>query len=179
LTSDSLSSRPTISHLRWSICALLFAATTINYLDRIVFSVLIPVIRDEMHISDLQYGYINSAFQVTYTAAFFFAGRFIDRIGTRIGYAVSVAWWSLAAAFHALARTPLGLGFWRAMLGVGESGNFPGAVKAVAEWFPQRERSLAIGFFNAGATRPRSPAPRRARAARRRPAASPRSAARP
>jgi ACS family hexuronate transporter-like MFS transporter len=147
----SPSPRTTIPHLRWTICALLFAATTINYLDRIVFSVLIPVIRDEMHISNVQYGYINSAFQFTYTAAFFFAGRFIDRIGTRIGYAVSVAWWSLAAAFHALARTPLGLGFWRAMLGVGESGNFPGAVKAVAEWFPQRERSLAIGFFNAGA----------------------------
>lgn len=144
------SPRPTISHLRWSICALLFAATTINYLDRIVFSVLIPVIRQEMHISDLQYGYINSAFQFTYTAAFFFAGRFIDRIGTRIGYAVAVAWWTLAAAFHALAQTPLGLGFWRAMLGVGESGNFPAAVKAVAEWFPQRERSLAIGLFNAG-----------------------------
>ncbi|MBI4167025.1 MAG: MFS transporter [Acidobacteria bacterium] len=150
--SASSSSRTTIPHLRWSICALLFAATTINYVDRIVFSVLIPVIRQEMHISDLQYGYINGAFQGAYTAAFFFAGRFIDRIGTRLGFAVSVALWSLAAAFHALARAPLGLGFWRAMLGVAESGNFPGAVKAVAEWFPQRERSLAIGLFNAGPT---------------------------
>ncbi len=140
-----------IPRLRWIICALLFAATTLNYLDRIVFSVLIPVIRAEMHISDIQYGYINSAFQVAYTIAFVFAGGLMDRIGTRVGYAISVAWWSLAAACHALARTPLTLGFWRGMLGVSESGNFPGAVKAVAEWFPQRERAEAMGYFNAGA----------------------------
>ena len=150
--SASPSSRTPIPNLRWTICALLFAATTLNYLDRIVFSVLIPVIRTEMHISDLQYGYINMAFQVTYTVAFFLAGGFMDRVGTRLGYAVSVLWWSVAAACHALARTPLTLGFWRGTLGVGESGNFPGAVKAVSEWFPQRERSLAMGYFNAGAT---------------------------
>jgi MFS transporter, ACS family, hexuronate transporter len=150
-SSELLSPRPTIPNLRWTICALLFAATTLNYLDRIVFSVLIPVIRQEMHITDIQYGYINSAFQVTYTVAFVLAGGFIDRIGTRVGYAISVAWWSLAAACHALARTPLTLGFWRGTLGVGESGNFPGAVKAVSEWFPRRERSMAMGYFNAGA----------------------------
>ena len=143
-------SAPRISRLRWYICALLFFATTINYLDRIVFSVLIPVIRDEMHISDMQYGYINGAFQATYTVGFILMGRFIDRIGTRVGYAVSIAWWSLAAALHALARSPLALGFWRGMLGFGESGNFPAAVKSVAEWFPKRDRSFATGIFNAG-----------------------------
>ncbi len=143
-------SHTTISHLRWYICALLFFATTINYLDRIVFSVLIPVIRDEMHISDLQYGYINGAFQAAYTVGFIFMGRFIDRIGTRVGYAVAIAWWSLAAAFHAFARSPLTLGFWRGILGFGESGNFPAAIKSVAEWFPKRDRAFATGIFNAG-----------------------------
>ena len=129
---------------------MLFSATTINYLDRIVFSVLIPVIREEMHISDLHYGYINGAFQATYTVGFLIMGRFIDRVGTRIGYAVSIAWWSLAAGFHALARVPLALGFWRGMLGFGEAGNFPSVVKSVAEWFPQRDRALAFGIVNAG-----------------------------
>jgi ACS family hexuronate transporter-like MFS transporter len=139
-----------ISHLRWYILALLFFATTVNYLDRIVFSVLIPVIRDEMHISNQEYGYINGAFQAAYTVGFLFMGRFIDWIGTRAGYAVAITWWSLAAAFHAIARTPLSLGFWRGMLGLGESGNFPAAIKSVAEWFPKRDRAFATGIFNAG-----------------------------
>ncbi len=141
---------PATSRLRWSLCALRCCATTINYLDRIVFSVLIPVIRDEMHISDLQYGYINGAFQAAYTVGFIYMGRFIDRFGTRVGYAVSIAWWSLAAALHAFARTPLSLGFWRGLLGFGESGNFPAAIKSVAEWFPKRDRAFATGIFNAG-----------------------------
>ena len=138
------------SHLRWYILALLFFATTVNYLDRIVFSVLIPVIRDEMHISNQEYGYINGAFQAAYTVGFLFMGRFIDRIGTRIGYAVAITWWSIAAAFHALTGSPLSLGFWRGMLGLGESGNFPAAIKSVAEWFPKRDRAFATGIFNAG-----------------------------
>jgi ACS family hexuronate transporter-like MFS transporter len=130
--------------------SLVFFATTVNYLDRIVFSVLIPVIRQEMHISDQHYGYINGAFQIAYTIGFLFMGKFIDRFGTRIGYAVSITWWSLAAAFHALARTPVSLGFWRGMLGLGESGNFPAAIKSVAEWFPKKDRAFATGIFNAG-----------------------------
>jgi len=139
-----------LSAYRWWILALLFFATTINYLDRIVFSVLIPAIRDEMHISNQEYGYLTGAFQMAYTIGFLFAGKLIDRFGTRAGYAVAIVWWSLAAGFHAVARTPLQLGFWRAMLGFGESGNFPAAIKAVAEWFPKKDRAFATGIFNAG-----------------------------
>ncbi len=130
--------------------ALLFAATTINYLDRIVFSVLIPVIRQELKLSDHDYGNINGAFQIAYTVGFLFMGKFIDRYGTRLGYAVAITWWSLAAAFHAFSRGPLGLSFWRAMLGLGEAGNFPAAIKSVAEWFPRKDRAFATGIFNAG-----------------------------
>lgn len=135
---------------RWWIVALLFIATTVNYLDRILFSVLIPVIRGEMHISDQEYGYINGAFQIAYTIGFLFMGKFIDSVGTRIGYAVAVAWWSLAAMLHTAAGSGFGLGFWRAMLGLGEAGNFPAAVRTVAEWFPKEQRALATGWFNAG-----------------------------
>jgi ACS family hexuronate transporter-like MFS transporter len=139
-----------MTRIRWWMLALVFFATTINYLDRIVFSVLIPVIRQEMHLNDKQYGYVNGAFMIAYTVGFLVMGRFIDRFGTRIGYAVAIAWWSLAACFHALARTPIGLGFWRSMLGLGESGNFPAAIKSVAEWFPKKDRAFATGIFNAG-----------------------------
>jgi ACS family hexuronate transporter-like MFS transporter len=139
-----------MTRVRWWMLSLLFFATTINYLDRIVFSVLIPVIREEMHISDQEYGYLNGAFQLAYTVGYIFMGRFIDRFGTRIGYAVSITWWSIAAAFHALTSSPMNLGFWRAMLGLGESGNFPSAIKSVAEWFPKKDRAFATGIFNAG-----------------------------
>ena len=135
---------------RWRILALLFAATTINYLDRIVFSVLIPVIREEMHISNQDYGYLTGAFTAAYTVGFLFAGKFIDRYGTKLGYAVAIVWWSIAAALHGLARHPVDLGIWRALLGFGESGNFPAAVKSVAEWFPKKDRAFATGIFNAG-----------------------------
>ncbi len=130
--------------------ALLFFATTINYLDRIVLSVLIPVIREEMHITDQMYGYINGAFQGAYTVGYVFMGRFIDFVGTRAGYAIAITWWSIAAALHAFARSPFSLGFWRGMLGLGESGNFPSAIKSVAEWFPKKDRAFATGIFNAG-----------------------------
>ena len=137
---------------RWWILALLFFATTINYLDRIVFSVLIPVIRQEMHITDQEYGYINAAFQVFYTVGFLFAGGLIDKWGTRLGYAVSIAWWSLAAAGHVIAGSGMGLSFWRGFMGLGESGNFPAAIKSVAESFSKEDRAFATGIFNAGAT---------------------------
>jgi len=132
--------------------ALLFFATTINYLDRIVLSVLSPVILGEMKISKLEYGHITSAFQLTYTLGFLFFGWFVDRFGTRIGYAVSALWWSCAASLHALSRTGLDLAMWRATLGLGEAGNFPTAIKCVAEWFPKKERALACGIFNSGAS---------------------------
>lgn len=135
---------------RWGILALLFFATTINYLDRIVFSVLIPVIRAEFGFSDIDYGQINAAFQFAYTIGFLFMGRMIDRRGTRFGYALSISWWSLAAAGHVIANSVVSFSFWRAMLGLGEAGNFPAAIKSVAEWFPKKDRAFATGIFNAG-----------------------------
>ncbi|MCS6953541.1 MAG: MFS transporter [Bryobacterales bacterium] len=139
-----------MSHVRWGMVALLFFATTINYLDRIVLSVLIPVIEKELSLSKVDYGYVTGAFQLAYTVGFLFMGKFIDRFGTRIGYAVAIVWWSLAAMAHAAARGVLGLAFWRAMLGLGEAGNFPAAIKSVAEWFPKKDRAFATGIFNAG-----------------------------
>lgn len=139
-----------MSRVRWWILALIFFATTINYLDRIVFSVLIPVIRKDLDLNDQDYGLVNGAFQAAYTVGFLFMGKLVDRYGTRIGYAVSIAWWSLAAMLHATAKTTMMLAGWRAMLGMGESGNFPAAIKGVAEWFPKRDRAFATGIFNAG-----------------------------
>ena len=148
LNEDALTLRPT--RVRWFVLFLLFLVTTNNYLDRIVFSVLIPVIRQDLHLNDLEYGFVNAAFNATYTIGFLAMGWFIDRYGTRIGYAVSLVWWSVAACLHALARIPLELGAFRALLGFGEAGNFPSAIKAVAEWFPKKDRAFATGLFNAG-----------------------------
>jgi ACS family hexuronate transporter-like MFS transporter len=139
-----------MSYVRWWTLALLFFATTINYLDRIVLSVLAPVIREDIHMPEKVYGYVTGAFSFAYMIGFLFAGKFIDHVGTRIGYAVAIAWWTIAAACHALARSALSLGFWRGMLGLGESGNFPAAIKSVAEWFPKKDRAFATGIFNAG-----------------------------
>lgn len=139
-----------MSHIRWWTLALLFFATTINYLDRIVLSVLAPVIRKDIHLPEQVYGYVTGAFSFAYMIGFLAVGKFIDHYGTRIGYAVAIAWWSVAAAGHALARSALGLGLWRGLLGLGESGNFPAAIKAVAEWFPKKDRAFATGVFNAG-----------------------------
>lgn len=139
-----------MSRVRWWILALLFFATTINYLDRIVLSVLSPILKKEIGISDQAYGNITSAFQLAYTIAFIFFGKFIDAYGTRAGYTLAIIWWSIAGMLHALARTPLQFGICRALLGLGEAGNFPTAIKAVTEWFPPRERALATGIFNAG-----------------------------
>jgi ACS family hexuronate transporter-like MFS transporter len=135
---------------RWLICALLFFATTVNYVDRAVLGVLAPTLRHDIGWNDQQYGYINSAFTLAYAIGFLFAGWFIDRVGTRLGYAIYLIIWSLSAAAHALARTAFGFGAARFALGIGESGNFPAAIKTVAEWFPKKERALATGIFNAG-----------------------------
>ncbi len=138
------------SAYRWVVLSLLLAATTINYLDRILLGLLIPVIRGEMRLTDQDYGNITGAFQIAYTVGFLLAGKFIDQFGTRAGYAVATFWWSVAAGLHALASSALSFGFWRGMLGIGESGNFPAAIKAVAEWFPPKDRAFATGVFNAG-----------------------------
>jgi ACS family hexuronate transporter-like MFS transporter len=139
-----------VGRMRWGICALLFLATTINYVDRSVLGILAPTLRTEIGWTDLEYGRISAAFTLAYAIGFVFAGWFIDRVGTRIGYTVYLVVWSLAAAAHALAATPIGFAVARFALGLGESGNFPAAIKTVAEWFPRRERAFATGIFNAG-----------------------------
>ncbi|HWA95694.1 MAG TPA: MFS transporter [Terracidiphilus sp.] len=140
-----------LSSMRWTICAMLFAATTINYMDRQVIAILKPTIQHSIGMSEIAYGYVVDAFQFAYAAGLLLAGRFVDKIGTRISYMVVMAVWSLSAMGHALANTVLEFGIARFSLGLGESGNFPVAIKTVAEWFPQRERSLATGIFNSGA----------------------------
>lgn len=135
---------------RWTICALLFFATTINYMDRQVLGLLAPLLQHQFHWSEIQYGDIIAAFEAAYAIGQLFMGGLIDRIGTRLGYALSIAIWSLSAMGHALANTVFEFGVARFCLGIGESGNFPAAIKAVAEWFPKKERALATGIFNSG-----------------------------
>lgn len=135
---------------RWWILSLLFFATTVNYLDRILLGFLYPIIREELHITDQQYGYVQACFSAAYTVGFLIMGKFIDKVGTRVGYFVSLTWWSAAAALHSLSGSVFALGFWRAVLGLGEAGNFPAAIKSVTEWFPKQDRAFATGIFNAG-----------------------------
>lgn len=135
---------------RWTVCALLFAATTINYIDRQVLGILAPTLSGEFGWSETQYGDIVSWFSFAYAFGFLGVGRLLDRIGVRWGLAVSIVTWSLAAMGHAFARTATGFSVARAALGLGESGNFPASIKAVAHWFPKRERALATGIFNSG-----------------------------
>jgi len=142
--------RGTAGNFRWVICGLLFFATTINYLDRGILGVLAPDLQREIGWTATQYGDINAAFSFAYALGFLILGRFIDRVGARVGYAVSLVVWSLAAAGHALARSAFDFGVARFLLGFGESGNFPAAIKTTAQWFPRRERALATGIFNAG-----------------------------
>src|SRR6266508_4298073 len=138
------------SPYRWTICALLFAVTTINYMDRQVLSLLAPTLQLELHWSESQYASVVYSFTLVYAFGFLIAGRWLDRVGVRRGFATAVVVWSLAAIGHALARTTAAFSAARALLGLGESANFPGAIKTVAEWFPKRERALATGIFNAG-----------------------------
>ncbi|MGA7538379.1 MAG: MFS transporter [Steroidobacteraceae bacterium] len=139
-----------VGRVRWRICALLFWATTLNYIDRQVLGVLAPSLGHALGWTQLDYSHIVASFQVAYAIGLVFAGAVIDRLGTRIGYALSIGLWGLAAASHALARTVLAFAVARFALGLGEAGNFPAAVKTVAEWFPRQERAFATGLFNAG-----------------------------
>jgi MFS transporter, ACS family, hexuronate transporter len=138
------------SSYRWTICALIFFATTVNYLDRQIIGILKPLLESELNIGEKAYADIMMTFMLFYAFGMVIAGRLIDKFGTKIGYGISVVLWSLAAMGHALAKGVLGFGFWRSMLGVSEAGNFPAAIKTVAEWFPKKERALATGIFNSG-----------------------------
>jgi len=135
---------------RWRVCALLLAATTLNYMDRQVLGVLAPYLQNQIGWNEIEYGYIVTAFQCAYAIGLLCAGAIIDRFGTRIGYAIAIGIWSLAAMSHTLAASVLGFAAARFALGLGEAGNFPAAIKTVAEWFPRKERALATGIFNSG-----------------------------
>ncbi|HWF45797.1 MAG TPA: MFS transporter [Bryobacteraceae bacterium] len=139
-----------IPNFRWYICALLFFATTVNYMDRMVLGILKPVISQDLHWTEDQYGTIIACFQAGYAVMMLVAGWLIDKLGTRIGYMISAAVWSLSSMSHALARNAFEFGLARLGLGLGEAANFPAAIKTVATWFPQRERALATGIFNSG-----------------------------
>jgi ACS family hexuronate transporter-like MFS transporter len=136
---------------RWTICSLLFAATTINYIDRQVLGILAPDLQRAIGWSEVEYGYIVVAFQAAYAIGLPLFGRFIDRYGTKLGYTISILGWSIAAMGHALASSALSFGIARAFLGISEAGNFPAAIKTTAEWFPKKERAFATGIFNSGA----------------------------
>jgi ACS family hexuronate transporter-like MFS transporter len=135
---------------RWLICGLLFFATTINYVDRAVLGILAKDLGKTIGWNETEYGYITAAFQGAYALGMLLVGRLIDLVGTRAGYAICICIWSLAAMSHSLARTAFQFGMCRFALGIGESGNFPCAIKTVAEWFPKKERALATGIFNSG-----------------------------
>ena len=138
------------TNFRWIILSLLFLATTILYIDRSALGILAPDLQKSIGWSEQQYGIINSVFMISYAICFILMGRLIDVIGTRKGYLISIGIWSFAALGHALARTWIGFAVARFSLAVGQSGNFPSAIKAVAEWFPKKDRALAVGIFNGG-----------------------------
>lgn len=139
-----------VGRYRWVICTLIFLATTVNYIDRQILALIKEFLDQELGWSNEQYGLVNSAFQGAYALGMFGFGWFIDRYGTKIGYAVSIAMWSLAAVGHSLVGSVSGFFVARASLGISEGGNFPAAIKAVALWFPKRERALATAIFNSG-----------------------------
>jgi ACS family hexuronate transporter-like MFS transporter len=138
--------------IRYAILALLFFATTINYIDRQVIGILKPYIETDLGWSEFDYGLIVTAFQVAYAVGLLITGVILDRFGTRLGYAIALAVWSIAGMLHAAARSALSFAAARFFLGLGESANFPAAIKTVAEWFPQNERAHATGWFNSGST---------------------------
>ena len=140
-----------VGRVRWTVCALLFFATTINYVDRQILALLKPLLDEQLHWTNEQFGFVNSIFQGAYGLSLLGFGWFIDRFGIKLGYAVSIAAWSLAALGHALVGSVAGFALARAALGLGEGGNFPAAIKTVAVWFPRRERALATSLFNSGA----------------------------
>ena len=140
----------TRGNYRWFIVALLFVATCINYIDRQIIGLLKPILEVEFSWSETDFGFIMMAFSAAYAVGLLVSGGVIDRVGTRMGYTVSILVWSVAGMLHAVARTVTGFAAARIGLGIGEAGNFPAGVRAVAEWFPNKERGLATGIFNSG-----------------------------
>lgn len=140
------------NRLRWLMIGLAFFATVINYLDRQTLSVVAPVLLDHFHMDSIDYSRVVSSFLLAYTLMNGISGPLIDRLGTRTGYALCMLWWSISSVLHVFVTGALSLGIFRFLLGMGEAGNWPAAVKVVAEWFPLRERALASGIFNSGAT---------------------------
>lgn len=140
------------TNVRWTVVALVFFATTVNYIDRQVIGLLKPYIQDDLGWTEADYGYIVTAFQVAYGIGMILGGRMLDRLGSKLGYSIAIIVWSLGAVLHAAARSVVGFGAARAVLGLGEAGNFPAAVKVIAEWFPKRDRAYATGLFNSGTT---------------------------
>lgn len=147
---DYFSSRRA-SNFRWVVLALVFLAITINYIDRMVMGLVAPTLREEFHIDAKAYGYITAAFGLSYALGQAISGRWLDWVGTRIGYAIALTAWSIASMLHAAVGSAMGFGLMRALLGVTESPAYPAANKTLAEWFPKKERALAMGFANAGA----------------------------
>ena len=140
----------TIKNYRWIIIALLFIATCINYLDRQIIGLLKPILEKEFNWTETDFSHIVMAFTAAYALGLLIAGGMIDKLGTKVGYSITVIIWSVAGMFHAIAKTVGGFSVARIFLGLGEAGHFPAAVKTVAEWFPKKERALATGIFNAG-----------------------------
>jgi ACS family hexuronate transporter-like MFS transporter len=139
-----------VGRYRWTIVLILFLAATVNYIDRQVIGVLKPTLSSEMHWSDVDYGNIVTAFQVAYAIGMVSMGRLLDKLGTKTGFALAAALWGVAAMGHGLAGSAVGFAVARFALGLGEAGMFPAAVKAIAQWFPKRERAFATGLFNSG-----------------------------
>lgn len=139
-----------VGNYRWVICALLFFATTINYIDRQVFSILGPELQKKFGWTDKDYTDIVFWFEVAYAIGLLGAGRLLDRIGTRLGYGLSLTFWSFAAAIHAFMSTIVGFSAARFLLGLGEGGNFPAAIKAVAEWFPKKNGRWRLEYSTVG-----------------------------
>ncbi|MBL0740982.1 MFS transporter [Chryseolinea lacunae] len=149
-TASTLSLQTAVPHYRWTICALVFFATTVNYLDRSVISLMKTELSAQFHWDDGDYANTEIAFKLMYAFGMLGAGRLMDKLGTKLGYFLATLFWSLAAIGHAFAASTLGFIVARAALGATESGNFPAAIKTTAEWFPKRERALATGIFNSG-----------------------------
>ena len=141
-----------IPNLRWWIVSLLFFSTVLNYIDRQTLSILAPVLEVQFHMSSEDYAFVVNAFLISYTVMQAVSGIVLDWLGTRWGMALMFVWWSVAAALHRWAEGTRSLALFRFLLGMGEAGNWPGAAKAIAEWFPYKERGLAMGIFNAGSS---------------------------